>query len=260
MGQAAAAGPPPGTITREEHRALLQHHVAKLREASQAVELARAPFDAARENLTATVDEARADLGKKAYTRKRLLGFLEDMNSRLRNLLAEEQQRHQDRLDLGLPVHGEQLSLALSDANVPAEAKDELLWEAEGFLLGRQGKLNQIPEGCPPRFHQTVMKAAEAGQALTMKEVAEGMELRKKRSQPDAGAATVNLNAEPEAGTLAGDDAERKSIRKAKESLAAMTGEAGPVDGAKDGEAEVAPELAAAKASHLSVVGEVAAA
>lgn len=215
MGQSTLpAGQPATTISRDDHRHLLQMHMQKIRVANQAVDLARAPFDAAREDLTAVIDEARADLGKKLYPRKRLMGYLEDLGARLRNLLAEEQQRHQDRIDLGLPVHGEQQYLALGDAAMPQEKKDEQLWEAEGFLLGRAGKLNVIPEGCPTRFHQTVMKAAEKGQELTMAEVKAGMELRKKRSQPDAGVKTVDLSkAEP-------TEAQREAAIKASEKLA----------------------------------------
>lgn len=222
MGQSTTADPSATTISREDHRALLNHHMAKIREANQGVEAARVPFDAARENLTAVIDEARADLGKKKYTRKRLMGYLEDLGSRLRNLLAEEEQRHQDRLDLGLPVHGEQLSLSLGDPNTPAEAKDELYWEAEGFLLGRQGKINVIPEGCPPRFHQTVMKAAAKGQELTQAEFLAAAEARKRINQPNAGAETKDLNKEPESGTPEAASAERKSVARARESLDRM--------------------------------------
>lgn len=225
MGTTTAPAAAPKDTSREDHRALLNMHMGKIRAANQEVEAARAPYDAARENLTAAIDEARGDLGKKLYTRKRLMSYLEDLGSRLRNLLAEEQQRYQDRLDLGLPVHGEQLSLSLGDANTPQEAKDEMMWEAEGFLLGRAGKINIIPEGCPARFHQTVMRAAAKGQELTMAEVKAGMEARARRDQPNADAEPKNLDAAPEPGTHEAKKAERKAVDAAKASLAAMGGD-----------------------------------
>lgn len=232
MGQSTPPAGSPATISKDDHRHLLQLHMQKIREANTKVELARAPFDAARDDLTAVIDDARADLGKKLYPRKRLMSYLEDLGSRLRNLLAEEQQRHQDRIDLGLPVHGEQLSLALGDPAMPQEKKDEQLWEAEGFMLGRAGKLNVIPEGCPTRFHQLVMKAAEKGQELTRAEVQAGMELRQKRSQPDASAKTVDLSkTEP-------TEAQKEAAIKASEKLARESLGA-PAPGAKG------PKLAA---------------
>jgi len=235
MGSATtpAAATPAKGLSRDEHRALLNHHMSKIRAAHQAVDLARAPYDAARDNLTATIDDARADLGKKQYTRKRLLGYLEDLGARLRNLLAEEEQRYRDRVDLGLPVHGEQLGLALGDPNIPEEAKDELAWEAEGFLLGRQGKINVIPDGCPPRFHQTVMAAARKGQELTQAEFVKAQEVINGRGQPQAGAEPKDLNgaAEPEPGTPEAKAKERKSVAKAKESLAKLGGDAPAGDG-----------------------------
>lgn len=228
MGSATPpAGSPAVTTSREDHRALLNMHMQKIREANQKVDLARAPYDAARDDLTAVIDDARADLGKKLYTRKRLLSYLEDLGSRLRNLLAEEQQRHQDRIDLGLPVHGEQLALALGDPAMPQEKKDEQLWEAEGFMLGRAGKLNLIPEGCPTRFHQTVMKAAEKGQELTRAEFLAGQNLRKQRSQPDATAKPVDLNkTEP-------TEAQKKAAIAASEKLARESLGAPPKGGPK---------------------------
>src|SRR5206468_4185060 len=132
----------------------------------------------------------------------------------------------QDRIDLGLPVHGEQLSLALGDPAMPQEKKDEQLWEAEGFMLGRAGKLNVIPDGCPSRFHQTVMKAAEKGQELTQAEVLAGMELRKKMNQPAATPPVDLSKSEP-------TEAQRAAAIKASEKLARESLGAPPKGGHK---------------------------
>jgi hypothetical protein len=207
---------------REEHRALLNHHMGKIRAAAQARDLAKAPYDAACDDLTATIDEARADLGKKKYTRKRLLSYLEDISARLRNLLAEEMQRYQDRLDLGLPVYGEQQELAFGGAETPQEAKDELFWEADGYLRGRRGDERKQPEECPPRFIQHSLKGWDRGQSETQLLYIEAQAAMQRRNNPDAAAAPKDLNAEaaaPEPGTPAARKAEKAAIAKAKAGL-----------------------------------------
>lgn len=219
----AAPGPAPGTISREQRRALLNHHMSIIRTANQAVELARAPLKVAQDNLTARIDEARADLGKKKYTRKRLLSYLEDLGARLRNILAEEEQRYQDRQDLGLPVHGEQLSLTLAGTETPEEAKDELAHEAEGYLRGRRGDMHAIVDGDPPRFHPVILKGFAKGQDETGKLVAEGMALRQRRAEPDPAATPAALN-EPEPTIADERAAERRQTRAAKESLEKLFG------------------------------------
>lgn len=212
-------------LTSEEHRQLLTHHMAKLRRKGAEIDDLRAPLKEAQEDFTALVNEAKADLGK-GYTRKYLMVLLEDTTTRLRNLIQEEQRRARDREALGLPVFGVQADLFDSEASakLPDEVRDERFWEAQGFLLGRAGKLNEIPDGCPPRFHQTVMRAAAKGQELTQADVLAAMELKRRQSEPDAAAAAVDLNPEPEPGTREAKAAERKAIAKAKAGLDALGG------------------------------------
>lgn len=226
---APAGSPPKASTARDDHRTLLNHHMQNIRVLKQKADLAKAPYDAARENLTAGIDAARADLGKRRYTRKWLMGLLEDVSSRLRNLLAEEEQRHQDRLDLGLPVHGEQQSLFGGD-ETPDEAKDELAWEAEGYLFGRRGSERKGPEGCPPRFVQIFLKGWDRGQSETQLLYAEHQALLKRRG-PNAEAPKDLTPKEP---TAAG----RRKAEKA-ETAAAAKSLGAPKPGAKG------PELAA---------------
>jgi hypothetical protein len=223
MSQSTAPAPAPATISREEHRALLNHHMAKIREANTAVDLARAPFDAARENLTGVIDQARADLGKKAYTRKRLLSYLEDLGARLRNLMQEEEQRFRDRQDLGLPVFGEQQSLFGGD-ETPQEAKDELTWEAEGYLFGRRAAERKPPEGCPPRFAQHFLKGFDRGQDENGRLFIQANEVKKRLAEPAADQKPVELNGEPEPGTTEAKAAERKAVAAAKAGLDKLKG------------------------------------
>lgn len=203
-------------LSNEEHRQLLTHHMTRLRAKHGEIDELRAPLKEAQEEFTALVNEAKADLGK-GYTRKYLTVLLEDTTTRLRNLLEEETRRARDRDALGLPVFGIQADLFDNEATakMPAEARDELHWEAEGFMRGRNGAIQQIPEGCPPRFSQAVLRGFAKGQELTQADVLAAMELKKRQASPDADAEPKDLNA-----TAADTGAEeRKSIERAKKSL-----------------------------------------
>ncbi len=215
-GKTDARKPKP-TLSREEHRALLTHHMSKLRAASAAVEEARGPFDEAKAELTALVNEAKADLGK-TYTRKYLLGLLEDAQSRLRDLLREEEQRFRDRQDLGLPVFGAQQAFDFGGDETPREVRDELEVEAEGYLVGRRAGPREAPDGCPARFVQAFLKGYDRGQDENGRLFIEANALIAKRGEPDALDEPAELN-EPEAGTPEAKKAERQSVARAKESL-----------------------------------------
>lgn len=208
--------------TAEEHRQLLTHHMSKLRAKRAEVDQLREPLKTAQDEFTALINEAKADLGK-GYTRKYLTTLLEDATTRLRNLLEEENRRARDREALGLPVFGVQADLFDNEATakMPAEARDEIMWEAEGYMRGRNGLLQEIPDGAPPRFHPVILKGYERGQKATQEDFLAAQELKKRQAEPDAGKKPVDLNGggEPEAGTPEAAKAERAAIRRAKESL-----------------------------------------
>jgi hypothetical protein len=245
MGSSTPAGAPARKLRRspEEHRQLLTHHMSRLRAKKSEIDTILAELKPLREEFTGLVNEAKAELGK-GYTRKHLVVLLEDTSTRLRNLLEEEERRARDREALGLPVYGLQSDLfdTAEAAKLPEEVREDRFWEMQGFLLGREGKINQIPDGCPPRFQQTVLRAAEKGQEMTLSDVQAAMDLRQRQSEPDAGAEPVNL-AEPEPGTPEAEAAEDAAIERAKESLDAMGDGA---EGAEPFEAQPA-ELAAQK-------------
>jgi hypothetical protein len=222
MASTAEGAPAPAkkTLTREEHRAILNMHMGKIRLAALGVEEARGPFDAAKEELTAAFHEARADLGK-GYTRKRLAALLDDITNRLRNLLKEEEDRFHDRVDLGLPVYGTQQDLFGVGDTMPQEAKDEAFWFAEGALVGRRAGERKAPEGCPPRMDQHFLAGYDAGQAEVGRLFVEANEVKKRLAEPVADQKPVELN-KPEPTVDEEKAAERKAVARAKASLAAM--------------------------------------
>lgn len=213
-----APAPAKKTISREEHRALLNHHMGKLRLAKVEVDKAREPLTAAQEALTALMHEARADLGK-GYTRKRLSALLEDATSRLRDLLKEEEDRFNDRVDLGLPVYGTQADLFGADGAMPQEAKDEAFWFAEGALAGRRAGERKPPEGCPPRMDQHFLSGFDAGQAEVGRLYIEAQEIKKRLAEPAAGQEPVDLSTaeddlDPDVIADKADDLKRSGFTK----------------------------------------------
>lgn len=205
--------PSPLGLKPEEHRQLLVYHMDKLREGVRSCDKLREPLKAAQEDLTARFNEAKADLGK-GYSRKYLTVLLEDVTAQMRDQVSEEARRAEDRATLGLPVFGKQMDLfGEGAARMPQEAQDEMFWEAEGYKRGRNGALDEIPEGCPPRFHQAVMKGFAAGQTATQADILAAAELKAKMGQPDAGAEPVNLNEEEDE-----EEAVDEKVRRLKRS------------------------------------------
>jgi hypothetical protein len=238
-----------------ERKARLVHHMSLLRAKNAEVEELRAPLKTAQDEFTALVNDAKSDLGK-GYTRKHLMTLLEDSTSRLRDLLREENsgrstaRRWACRCSASRPTS----STGEATAKMPAEARDELHYEAEGFMRGRNGALEPIPEGTPPRFHQAVLRGFEKGQELTRADVLAAMEARKREQTPDAGAEAKPLNTLPEPGTPEHEAVLEASEKLARESLEQM-GAGGDGDGEGGAEAFEAPvaELAAQK-PRLAVV------
>lgn len=189
---------PKGSKDAEQHRQLLVHHIGGLRQMLPSIDAAKEALKALQEDFTSKINAAKADLGK-GYTRKYMMSLLEDASSRLRNLLEEEERRAADRSALGLPVYGVQADLfSNATAAMPDEARDEIHYEAEGYMRGRAGLLEEIPEGTSPRFHQAVQRGYAAGQKATQEDYLAGQELIAKRGAPDADAEAGDLNPEPD--------------------------------------------------------------
>lgn len=189
-------------LSKEDHAALLQHHVGKLRAQLAEIEKLKGPYDAARSTFTDLINGAKSDLGK-SYTRKRLTGLLEDVGARLRDLAKEEEQRCQDRIALGLPVYGIQQDLfGGAGETLPQESKDEIAWEAEGYRAGRRVDERKAPEGCPPRMDQSWLKGYDRGAAETAKLFTRAGELAKPAAEPEPEEPEPEFDADAEARKL----------------------------------------------------------
>lgn len=210
----------------QDHNDLLTYHLSVIREAQAAVETAKGPLTAARakvsekqEDETKAFNAAKADLGR-GYTREYMNGLLVDGRKKITELVEFEKMRARDKVAISQPVFGQQSELFPGE-ETPVEAKDELSWEAEGWLRGRRGDLEELQDRDPPRFHQAIMRGYEKGQAETAAAVQRAMELRQAEADVDANAEVKDLNAgsAPEPGTPEAAAEERKAVERAKESL-----------------------------------------
>jgi hypothetical protein len=231
--ETTAERPAVGKIrSQEEHAALLGYHIAQIRAQRAAVETAKGPVEEAkaalkerRDELSTRFDQAQIDLGRR-YTRKYLEGLIADGDVKIRELVEHETMRARDKVILSQPVFGVQPELFPGEAT-PTAARDEMAWEAEGFLRGLRGDVEELQSGDPPAFHQAVMRGFREGQKVTGERIQQAMALKQREGEPDAQQQPVDLSPEePEPGTPEAKAAERKAVRKAKESLEKM-GQAG---------------------------------
>lgn len=147
-------------LSDDEKVALLNHHLTKLRTQKKVVDELVAKLAGERQTMSGLFLDAKKD-GQ--WHRKELNELLVDGASRARDLVASEERRRWLRQAAGLPV-GSQLDM-FGAADTPTEAKDELAWEADGYLAGRRGDDPTPPSECDPRFHQARLKGWHDGQA-----------------------------------------------------------------------------------------------
>lgn len=195
MSETQTKTPPPrpmvGRIqSDQEHGDLLTYHLTVIRQELAKVETAKGPLEEAKaevsdanENLTKAFNTAKGDLGR-GYTRKYLEGLVADAKLKVRELVELENQRARDKIILNQPVFGQQPEL-FNGAETPTAARDEMMWEMEGYQRGRRGDLDELQDGDPPTFNQAIMRGFRAGQAATMEEYARGAELRKAAETPN---------------------------------------------------------------------------
>jgi hypothetical protein len=105
----------------------------------------------------------------------------------------------------GIPF---QLEL-LGDGGTPTLAKDELAWEAEGYLAGRRGDDATAPKGCTGDNLQAFMRGYHKGQEENGLRLGRAQKIIEARATPQTDA-PVNLNEDDEDEDEKLDDAARK--------------------------------------------------
>lgn len=147
----------------EAERVQLISFVSKLTKADGEIEEAKAPFDAAKKARRQIVNLAKAA----GFTAKELERRMDEMNDPARENPEKLARETRHRRWLGI-INPEQSELQLG-AKVPAEAKDEAHWRAEGFKAGLRQMLRTPPTECAERFVQAWMHEYDRG----LKEVLE---------------------------------------------------------------------------------------
>lgn len=180
-------------LSQDEREALLVHHLTKLRAQKKLLDEKKAAAAAEASTFTEMLLQAKADGG---FLRKELVELLTDSASRAKDLVAAEERRLWMRRAAGLPV-GAQLDM-FGDATTPTEAKDELAWEADGYLAGRRADDATPPKECDPRFHQAWMKGYHAGQAFNVEQLGKAKEVLARKPEPKGSLKAAEPDEEPD--------------------------------------------------------------
>lgn len=142
---------------QEAERIQLISFVSRITAADGAIEEAKAPFDAAKKARRQIVNLAKAA----GFTAKELERRMEEMNNPARDNPEQIAREARHRTWLGI-IRPEQTELQLGD-KVPAEAKDEAHWKAEGYKAGLRQMIRKPPTECAERFVQPWMNEYDRG-------------------------------------------------------------------------------------------------
>lgn len=141
----------------EANRVQLISIVAKLSAADDAIEVAKAPLEAARAHRKTIIG-----LGKAAgFPASELEERLKEMKTPTREMAKKVEREGKHRRWLGI-VEPDQSSLMLG-TSAPQEAKDEAHWKGEGFKAGLRQMAAKPPPECAERFTQAWLQEHERG-------------------------------------------------------------------------------------------------
>jgi hypothetical protein len=141
----------------EASRIQLISIVSKLSAADDAIEIAKAPLEAAQAHRKTIIG-----LGKAAgFSANELKERLKEMKTPTREMAKKVEREGKHRRWLGI-VEPEQSDLMLGD-RAPQETKDEAHWAGEGYKAGLRQMAAKAPPECGPRFDQIYLKAHERG-------------------------------------------------------------------------------------------------
>lgn len=169
---------------------LVVYHLNKIRQhkplidkAAAEVKEAKAKLSDLQQTQTDMFHQAKADtrIDRQVLERK-----IKQLEGGARRIVRErDEDAFLDRA-LGFPVQGD---LQFGD-ETPSEARDELEWEAEGYLAGRRGDDPTPPDGCHPRFHPAYTKGWHKGQEETQQVILRAAGIIDQRDAPNTDEAT----------------------------------------------------------------------
>lgn len=178
--------------TMEDQRAdLLNDGLHRLRQQKPVIESAKAVVTKAKAELSEAQEEYNSIIdqikGDTRLTREQIEQALKFSEGGARSLVNHLRGVSFICKALGVPFQQELLD---DGDKLPDEAKDELFWEAEGYLLGRRGAEPELPEGVSPRFLQPLMNGWHEGQEATGKMLVRAAAIRAEREKPNVEPAT----------------------------------------------------------------------
>lgn len=188
--KAAVVAKPKRERTDEDRAVLKRHWTRQLRAQRVKIEDFAAKAAEARKGLTALVNEAKADFADSAYTRERMLGWVDIATTPIRTDMRKQQQDYEDRRDLGAYIHHEQQDFF---DGLPQEVAEQTHWQRLGEQEALAGKPCEAPDEMHARFLQDYTTGWHKGQTQVQADYLAAMEL-KKAPEPDPTAETVDLN------------------------------------------------------------------
>ncbi len=157
---------PKAEAKRDDRADLLVHHLTRIRlervdldNLQTAAKEAKAKVTDKQATITDMFHEAKADT---RLDREDIEWALNAMTGGGRRLIKHQRDRAFICEVLGYPYQPDMLP---DEDKTPAEARDEIDWNTDGFLAGRRAGEPTPPKDCPERFCQAWMDGYHTGQA-----------------------------------------------------------------------------------------------
>lgn len=168
----------------QERADLLAYHMTVLTAGQLAVEREKTNVDEAK----AILSEVQSDLTDKFHLakadtrldRKVLERALLALKNGARSLIHEREEWDFVCEALGIAYQPDMFR----NPATPEAARDEMEWEADGYLSGRRATEFKPPEGCPPMFDQAWRRGYHRGQGANAEQLARAKSIIEERDRP----------------------------------------------------------------------------
>lgn len=141
----------------EAERVQLISFIGRIEGAEIEVDKQKAPYEAAKKTLNSIKKLAQAAGFSSEEIKRRRAEMDMTPSEKVAFVARETRQRRWLRV-----IDEDQTKLHL-EPGAPAEARDEVDWQARGFSVGLRGLPATLPEGIPPRMDQFFLKGHELG-------------------------------------------------------------------------------------------------